>query len=189
MIIKVKKVDGLIVPKYANPEDAGADVVATSDPIIVGQNTYYYYKSNEYRHIDYIEYETNLYIKPELDIFDWGYPDVDFRTETKFFVDLRPRSSISKYNLLLCNTPATIDNLYRGMIKVRFKYIFQPSDLRIRMEHGETITVEVDKDKIYKKGDKICQMIPMVQNNIVFEVVDELDNTVRGDGGFGSSGS
>jgi dUTPase len=46
----------------------------------------------------------------------------------------------------------------------------------------------VDKDKIYKKGDKIAQMVIDQVIPIEFELVDDLTQTQRGEGGFGSSG-
>lgn len=190
MIIKVKNIPNLQLPKYANPNDAGADVFATSDPIIVGRKME---GTEQYRFIDYIEYETNLYIAPQDDIeieysqyFEPTYKRYEkSRKTTKYFIDLRPRSSISKYNLSLCNPPATIDLIFRGMIKVRFKYLFQPEDM-ISYASG-CINGTVNYNKIYSKGDRICQMMPAIQNNIEFQLVDELDSTERGIGAFGSS--
>ena len=56
----IKNVEGLVLPKRANETDAGYDVIATSDPKIVGDPL----NGPSYRRIDYIEYETNLYIAP-----------------------------------------------------------------------------------------------------------------------------
>ena len=104
----IKNVEGLVLPKRANETDAGYDVIATSDPKIVGDPL----NGPSYRRIDYIEYETNLYIAPT----------------GKFHTDLRPRSSISKYNLVLANSIGLIDRGYRNQVLVRFKYIWNPED-------------------------------------------------------------
>lgn len=80
---------------------------------------------------------------------------------------LFPRSSISKKDLSLCNSVGVLDSGYRGQVKLRFK--------------GSNLDV-------YQIGERIAQLVvvPIPQCNPV--VVDELDVTERGDGGFGSSG-
>ena len=173
MIIYYLKKDGLVAPKKANPSDAGFDIIATSGPKIVGE----LWDIDYYRSIDYIEYGTNLFVKPAK-----GFEIHEFKLGDNFQLDLRPRSSISKYNLILANSPATIDESYRGEIKVRFKYIFQPEDLKI--SNG----IEVNKKKIYNIGDRICQLLGRIVTPIRWIEVDQLDETVRGAGGFGSTG-
>lgn len=79
-----------------------------------------------------------------------------------------PRSSISKTGLILANSVGVIDSNYRGSIKCRFKAI--------------------PNSTIYSVGDRIAQLIIQPIPNIEFEVVEELSDTTRGDGGFGSSG-
>lgn len=160
----IKNVEGLVLPKRANETDAGYDVIATSDPKIVGDPL----NGPSYRRIDYIEYETNLYIAPT----------------GKFHTDLRPRSSISKYNLVLANSIGLIDRGYRNQVLVRFKYIWNPEDYSIS---GDIILGAPNLNKIYNKGDKICQLVPMETHDIEFHKVDILDNNDRG-GGFGSTG-
>ena len=160
----IKKVDGLNLPYRANESDAGYDVVATGAPKIVGEQV----GGGLYKRIDYIEYETNVYIAPE----------------GRFHTDLRPRSSISKYNLVLANSIGLIDKGYRNQILARFKYIWNPEDYTI--ENGMLMGA-VNVRKIYNQGDKICQLVPMETHDIDFFVVDELDNNDRG-GGFGSTG-
>ena len=82
---------------------------------------------------------------------------------------LVPRSSISKTGLILANPPGIIDSGYRGEIKVRFKYI--------------------PKTLIYDVGDRVAQLIIMKYPEVSFTEVTELSDTVRGAGGFGSTGS
>lgn len=167
MKIYVKKVDGLTLPKRASEVAAGYDVVATSDPKIVGEKT----DENTWERVDYIEYETNLHIAPEA---------VTFHTL------IHPRSSVSKYNLVLANSIGLIDNDYRGMVICRFKYIWQPQDFSFTSD--ERLLGSINFEKIYKKGDTIAQLVlePTVQAEWV--VVDDLNQTKRGEGGFGSTG-
>jgi len=87
-----------------------------------------------------------------------------------FEAQIRPRSGLAhKHGITVLNSPGTIDADYRGEIGV------------ILINHGkEAFTVQ--------RGDRIAQMIiaPFVQAQ--FEAVDTLDETARGEGGFGSSG-
>jgi dUTPase len=169
----LKKVDGLNVPQRANTTDAGYDVIATTAPKIVGEEI----GGGYYKRIDYIEYETNLYIAPQSTYSQSTYETKNFHT------DLRPRSSISKYNLVLANSIGLIDRGYRNQVLVRFKYIWQPEDYIL--ENG-MLMGSVNKGKIYNNGDKICQLVPMETLNIEFVKVDNLDTNDRG-GGFGST--
>jgi dUTPase len=182
MKIYVKRVDGLTLPFQAVKKDkdgnvvktnaAAYDVIATSDPKIVGEGSKF---EKAWRRIDYIEYETGLYVQPS--------------TQTHHLL-IYPRSSNSKYNLLLANGVGLIDNDYRGQICVRFKYSWQPEDLKIPQEVNMSIgqiVGEVNYDKIYKKGDVVCQILCESTTGIEWVFVDELNQTVRGEGGFGST--
>ena len=86
-------------------------------------------------------------------------------------VQIRPRSGLAaKKNITVLNTPGTIDADYRGEIKV--------------------ILINLGKEKfIIKNGERIAQMVvcPIVQAEL--EEVKELPKTVRGSGGFGSTGT
>ena len=81
-----------------------------------------------------------------------------------------PRSSIRKYELNLSNSVGVIDSGYRGELQATF-----------RKTHG-------DASETYNVGDKIFQMIIIPYPQIEFEEVDELSDTERGEGGFGSTG-
>ena len=88
-----------------------------------------------------------------------------------FEAQVRPRSGLaSKFGVTLPNSPGTIDADYRGEICVPL------------INHGT-------EQFIVKPNMRIAQMIiaPVVQ--ATFEVVEELDETVRGGSGFGSTGS
>ena len=84
-------------------------------------------------------------------------------------IDGRPRSSIWKTGMVLANSTATIDESYRGEIMATFYHIM-PNMPR------------------YKVGDKILQIMLNVTMPLTFKEVDELTETERGDGGFGSTG-
>jgi dUTPase len=162
----IKNVDGVIVPKRANESDAGYDVIATSGPKITGE----VYSGPSYKRIDYVEYETNLYISPD-------------PKDRHFHTDLRPRSSISKYNLVLANSVGLIDRGYKNQILARFKYVWNPEDYQIL---GDLILGTPNINKMYQKGDKICQLVPMETHTVDFTLVKDLDGEDRG-GGFGST--
>ena len=92
---------------------------------------------------------------------------------------LFPRSSNFKKDLLLCNSVGVIDSDYTGEVKIMFKKQFcNPVEgvLYHRL------------DKEYEVGDRVAQMIFMKVPRVEFDVVDELDKTERGDGGFGHTG-
>ena len=81
-----------------------------------------------------------------------------------------PRSSISKTDHYLRNSVGVIDSGYRGEIKVR-------------------MSIPALGSKNYKNGDKIAQLIIMKLPWVDIEEVDELSETDRGEGGFGSTGN
>ncbi len=173
---------GSVLPP-AHIGDAGCDIIASSDPKIVGTSVCFdgIKDMNFWKNIDYIEYDTEIKISP---------PD-------GYYALVYPRSSISKYNLLLCNSVGLIDYGYRGNIKLRFKYVFQPDDIRFYGEIVDTLSpdkklmISIDQEKIYKKGDKIAQIVLVPLVNATPQRVEPNHlflNTTRSDGGFGSTG-
>lgn len=84
--------------------------------------------------------------------------------------DIRPRSSIFKTGMILCNSQATIDENFIGEIKLNFYHVNK----------------ELPR---YKVGDKIAQLKLGIALPLKFREVEELDDTDRMDGGFGSTGS
>lgn len=84
-----------------------------------------------------------------------------------------PRSSITKKQLFLSNAVGVIDSGYRGEVSFKFK----PS-----VAYGSVL------DSEYEIGERVGQMIIMPYPHIEFEGVEDLSETVRGDGGYGSTG-
>lgn len=158
------------LPKAATERSTGYDIISTSDPEIVGEKSAY-----GYNRIDYIQYKTNLKIAVQK----------DRTTSNDYDVLAMPRSSVSKYNLVLANSVGLIDADYRGEVLVRFKYIWQPEDFKLNTNNKLEGTPNFDK--IYKKGDKICQLKITRVEHVEFYLVDTLDTTQRGEGGFGST--
>lgn len=89
---------------------------------------------------------------------------------------LFPRSSISKYCLSLANSVGVIDSGYRGEIKLKFKPTIAFND---RLD---------DMCNAYDVGERIAQLIIIPYPNIEFVESDELSDSDRGAGGFGSTG-
>ena len=85
-------------------------------------------------------------------------------------IQIRPRSGLAaKKNISVLNTPGTIDSDYRGEIKV------------ILFNHGK-------EEFIIKNNDRIAQMVLAPVHKIDFEEVENLPDSIRGEGGFGSTG-
>lgn len=85
-----------------------------------------------------------------------------------------PRSSIRKYELQLSNSVGVIDSGYRGEVQATFNKIYTPSHIRV---------------DDYKIGDRIAQIIILPYPPIKLIESDELSDTERGSGGFGSTGT
>ena len=85
-------------------------------------------------------------------------------------IQIRPRSGLAaKKNITVLNTPGTIDSDYRGEIKV------------IIFNHG-------DENFLVNNGDRIAQMILAPVVKMELEEVNNLPESIRGKGGFGSTG-
>ena len=82
---------------------------------------------------------------------------------------IRPRSSAAKNGILIPNSPATIDSDYRGDVKV----------LMLNVQ---------EKPYYVHVGDKIAQMVIKPVHQVEFNVVEKINETLRSDGGFGSTG-
>lgn len=125
------------LPKYANPLDAGLDLVAVDKE---------YDQAN-----GVISYSTGLAFEiPE------GYVGLLF-----------PRSSVYKTNLSLSNCVGVLDAGYRGEVSFKFK---------------------INGNKVYDVGARIGQLVVVKIPKMEPKFVDELTDTVRGQGGYGSTG-
>ena len=89
---------------------------------------------------------------------------------SKYEIQIRPRSGLAaKNNISVLNTPGTIDSDYRGEIKI------------ILFNHG-------NENFIINNNDRVAQMVltPIIKMNL--EETNELPESIRGEGGFGSTG-
>ena len=98
-----------------------------------------------------------------------------------------PRSSISKKDLMLANAVGVIDSDYRGEVQARFKAIISEDTVNKAPLDRKRNEYVLQHDT-YSKGDKVCQLIIVPIPKVTTEWVDELSETVRGEGGHGSSG-
>lgn len=141
MILKVKKLrPDAISPRFAHPDDSGMDVCAAEDALLPPGGR--------------ALVPTGLAFEPP--------PGTELQA--------RPRSGLAvRSGLTLLNTPATIDEGYRGEVAI------------LLVNLGD-VPVAV------KKGDRIAQLVlcPVLRPEIA--LCDELSETGRGAGGFGSSG-
>ena len=141
MDLRIKRLSNeAILPEYAHPGDAGMDMFSTEEVIIRAGET--------------ALIPTGIAI------------ELPKSTEAQ----IRPRSGLAlKHSVTVLNTPGTIDEGYRGEIRI------------ILINHGKN-DFKVDK------GMKIAQMVikPVIQANII--EIKELSSSERGEGGFGSTG-
>jgi dUTP pyrophosphatase len=112
MKVRIKKlVPEAVIPSYANPGDAGLDLVAT------------YVKVEDHNKYGFFEYGTGIAVEiPE------GYVGLIF-----------PRSSISKTGLMLSNAVGVIDHGYLEEIKLRFKYVSGTSSYEVGDRIGQLV--------------------------------------------------
>jgi dUTP pyrophosphatase len=133
--------DGVPLPSYAHPGDAGADLAAAEDvELAPGERALV---------------RTGLAIALPV-----GYAAF-----------VLPRSGLAaKYGVALVNAPGTVDAGYRGEIKVTL------------------LNTDRDRPVSFKRGDRIAQLVIQRVERAVFHEVEVLPGSVRGDGGFGSTG-
>ncbi len=95
---------------------------------------------------------------------------LSFEIPLGYEIQTRPKSGLAiKYGITLVNTPGTIDSSYRGELGI--------------------ILINTSKEIYYvKKGEKIAQIVLQKVEEIEFEEVENISETARGSGGFGSTG-
>ena len=127
------------------------------------------YKTNGASGMDLVAFIKNpLIIKPQTSSLVPTGLSVAF--SENYEIQVRPRSGLAaKNNISILNTPGTIDSDYRGEIKV------------IIYNHS-------NNDFIINNGDRIAQMIFSKVIKMELEETNDLPSTIRGEGGFGSTG-
>ena len=134
-------------------------------------------------------YAVNIIVKDNLATIDLGFA---LDVPEGYKVVLVPRSSFTHKGWVMQNSPAQIDSDFKGEIKLKFEgipillneimieYLFQDNDCPIR---------EFEYNKFpYKVGDRVAQMFLEKVIDYEFEEVEELSESERNTGGFGSSG-
>lgn len=159
VVIKFKKLDpNAVIPSYAHNGDVGMDMTVIS-----------------------VEYDK----KKDMYIYHTG---LACELEKGYALLLFPRSSNCKTDAYLTNSVGVVDPIYRGEIQFRFK-----NRDRYRKSLLEWISGKIDEDRAlelapYKAGDRIGQMIILPYPKVECWEFNELSDTDRGSGGFGSTG-
>lgn len=173
MTVKIKKLTkDSVLPTYSKDGDAGMDLTATS---------------KRYDEHGNIVYGTGLAFE-----IPKGYVGLLF-----------PRSSNSKKDLLLSNSVGVLDSGYRGEVMFKFKKQINTErtvlNTIVAVQNMAEIKEDfkelglLDGDDIenfteYQLGERIGQIIILPYPEIEFEEVEELSDSERNDGGFGSTG-
>ena len=160
MKVRIKKTNKkAVVPYKTHAEDFCYDVVATSEEEVA---------PNVWKYGIGLAFEIDK--KRWLKVIEYPMQErFKLLAEAVYSIDFRPRSSIWKTGMVLSNSVGTIDDLYRGEVSAVFYHVF-PNMPR------------------YKVGDRIGQIKLGCALPMEFEEVDELSDTERGDGGYGSTG-
>ena len=168
MKVKVKKLnEDAVIPSRAYDRDFGYDVVAISEEQIA-PNVWKYGIGLAFQ----IERDWEIILKgQQITCFHVNNDtQIDMRqSPLNLSIDFRPRSSVWKTGMVLSNCEGTIDELYRGEVSAIFYHVMP------------------DMER-YHIGDKIGQIKLGMAFPMEFVEVDELDDTERGENGYGSSG-
>ena len=95
---------------------------------------------------------------------------------------LVPRSSLTKTHWVIQNSPGLGDEDYRGEYQLRFRCI--PSGIKLKSHGGYELVYE---EFPFKTGERVGQVYIEEVIPIEFNIIDELPESIRGDGGFGST--
>lgn len=164
--VKIKKLnEDAVIPTYSKDGDAGMDLVATSKSFDTDGN---------------VVYGTGLAFE-----IPKGYVGLLF-----------PRSSNANKQILLSNSVGLIDSGYRGEVTLKFKPTIRVLSFgtSINCLHNlfkiipKKLSVKNYYGKAYKVGDRVGQIIILPYPQIKFEEAEELSETERGNGGYGSTG-
>lgn len=99
------------------------------------------------------------------------HTDLAFEIPEGYEGEIRPRSSISRKSLRMCNAPGTVDSDYRGEVIVKF------------------ISTTDVVPAVYKVGERFAQLLIKPVITVDFVQDDELSTTARGEKGYGSTGT
>jgi len=161
-LVKVK-LEGGSLPEYKHSGDAGADVRVIPNPM-----------SEHGRHTGRSSGESVVVEKHGYFLEPGGTRmlSLGFRMAIPegWEVQVRSRSGLAKRGIVVANSPGTIDSGYRGPCMV--------------LLHNNT-----DKPYAIAANERIAQFVLKKAPQAMFAAVDDLDATIRGDGGFGSTGS
>ena len=108
--------------------------------------------------------------RPDIFFFDTG---ISIRISTGYYVEIVPRSSIIKTDFLFANSVGIIDPDYRGHIFLPFRYV------------GSRNGMQAAEELLHQR---IAQMLVRKLVICRVEAVDSLEETIRGENGFGSTG-
>jgi len=146
------------IPQRAHPTDTGYDIKMIDVSHIKG---------------DTIFFKTGIALEP-----DNGY-----------YFEITPRSSIAKYPLMLANSTGIIDEHYRGEVLVAIRYLGPKlsTELQLKIMGVEGRTIQDIAAIILEHKPKLCQLIYRKRIDCFFTKTNDLDETIRGDGGFGST--
>ena len=108
--------------------------------------------------------------RPGIFFFDSG---ISIHVSNGFYVEIVPRSSIIKTDFILANSVGIIDPDYRGRIFIPFRYV------------GSGDGMQAAEELLHQR---IAQMLVCKLEPCRIEEVDSLEDSVRGEGGFGSTG-
>ena len=159
MRVKVKKLDGkAVIPYKKYDSDFCYDCVAVSEKRLA-PGIWQYGLGLAFE----IERGWTEIVKNDMFSIDFNLSPM------KLSIDARPRSSIWKTGMVLSNAVGTIDEHYRGEVSAIFYHV-------------------LPWRKRYRVGQKVCQIKLGLTLPLEFEEVEQLSETDRGDGGFGSTG-
>ncbi len=161
MEVRVKLTDGATMPRYAKDGDAGMDLTSRSDVVVRPGET--------------VIVGTGVSME-----IPRGYVGLVF-----------PRSGLGSRGLTLGNCVGVIDRSYRGEICAPLHNNHSKLDTFETVQRdGSVVTSHFvgDHDMEVHRGDRVCQILIMRVEEVDCVEVDELSDTDRGTGGFGSTG-
>lgn len=114
----------------------------------------------------------------QVEVLDLGF---SMELPPGFEAQIRPRSGLAaKHGITVLNSPGTIDADYRGPVKVILVKTGVAKVVDGKPERLPTLTIE--------PGDRVCQMVIQNVPEVSLSLVEDVSETERGEGGFGSTG-